>query len=723
MQDKFRDTFKLEALELLSTLEGTILDLENDPGNEESISSVFRVMHTIKGSGAMFGFLHISRFTHEIEDLMDMVRQGKKTVSQDLIDILLVSRDHIRDMLDETDPPPSEFLDVSEKILDKVRQAGGMSSTDSPVSQKKPSQADSSAPQTAGAGENIATEISFSGKEMLTYRIRFVPDKDFFQNGSNPLALLRELRELGDCTCIPYTQNIPDLSDIQPESSYFYWDIILTSSAEIHRIEEVFLFVREHCELKIDSIDELSMDDLEPSKRLGQILLERGVVKPEQVSAALEKQKRIGQVLQDEGVNSFDIEAALEEQEHIKRSRKRLIDDSSKQGVRVASEKLDELIDLVGELVTLQARVSSTAHELEHTTLSNLAENLQHLTDELRESTLGIRMLPISGVFSKFRRLVRDLSQQLGKNIELETYGEDTELDKTILDKLTDPLMHLIRNAVDHGIEYPAERTAAGKSACGTIQVKAEQFGANILISIEDDGRGLNREAILEKAIARNLISDTASLSDKDILDLISTPGFSTVSEVTEVSGRGVGMDVVKQQIDALNGTLEVYDSKQGGTCFVLILPLTLAIIDGLLIRTGDDYYVIPLSVVEECIEWAPDSGKKSTSGMGGEVLTIQNRGKIISSILLRNYFSINAQWPDIHQAIVVNHRNEKIGIIADQVIGSHQTVIKPLGRLYKDIPGISGATILGDGSVALILDIQRLSGEVVQSEREKINA
>ncbi|GAB6090392.1 chemotaxis protein CheA [Spirochaeta dissipatitropha] len=723
MQDKFRDTFKLEALELLSTLEGTILDLESDPGDAESISSVFRVMHTIKGSGAMFGFLHISRFTHEIEDLMDMVRQGQKAVNQDLIDILLVSRDHIRDMLDEADPPPSELLEASEKILQKVRQAGGGSTNDSPVSQSGASQVHASTTQSSLSGANQITESGFTSTEMLTYRIRLVPDNDFFRNGSNPLALLRELRELGDCTCIPYTHNVPDLIDIEPESSYFYWDIILTSCAEIHQIEDVFLFVRDRCALKIDSIDELSMDDLEPSKRLGQILLERGVVKPEQVSAALDKQMRIGQVLQDEGVNAFDIEAALEEQEHIKRSRKRLLDDPSRQGVRVASEKLDDLIDLVGELVTLQARVSSTAHELDHATMSNLAENLQHLTDELRESTLSIRMLPISGVFSKFRRLVRDLGQKLGKNIELETRGEDTELDKTILDKLTDPLMHLIRNAVDHGIEYPAERTAAGKPSCGTILVKAEQFGANILISIEDDGRGLNRDAILEKAIARNLISDTSSLNDKDILDLISMPGFSTVSEVTEVSGRGVGMDVVKQQIDALNGTLEVYDSERGGTCFVLVLPLTLAIIDGLLIKTGTEYYVIPLSVVEECIEWSPDSGKSSESGMGREVLTIQNRGKMISSILLRNYFSIDEQWPDIHQAIVVNHRNEKIGIIADQVIGSHQTVIKPLGRLYKDIPGISGATILGDGSVALILDIQRLSSEVAQSEREKINA
>ncbi|MFW6363119.1 MAG: chemotaxis protein CheA, partial [Spirochaeta sp.] len=334
-----------------------------------------------------------------------------------------------------------------------------------------------------------------------------------------------------------------------------------------------------------------------------------------------------------------------------------------------------------------------------------------------RDSTLSVRMLPIGAVFAKFRRLVRDISRQLGKEVDLVTLGGDTEMDKTVLEQLTDPLLHIIRNAVDHGIELPEVRKAAGKSSTGTVTLEALHSGANVVITITDDGKGLDRGAILKKAVEKGLVESDANLTDAQIAGLLTMPGFSTASEVTELSGRGVGMDVVRQQVEGLGGTLDIGGNNAGGTAITLVLPLTLAIIDGLLIRVGDTYYIIPLSSVEECLEWTAGTRSANTAKEDSGQQVISSRGSLLSIISLRHYLDIADSAPQIQQIVVVNHRGQKAGLIVDQVIGGHQTVIKNLGMLYRDIPGISGASIMGDGSVALILDIQRLTAEVSRSE------
>ncbi|AFG37924.1 chemotaxis protein CheA [Spirochaeta africana] len=720
MQDKFRETFKAEALELLQTLESTLLDLENDAADTTSIASVFRVMHTIKGSGAMFGYQHISHFTHELETFMDRIRQGKMQVVPELIDILLQSRDHISVLLETPDPPPQSLQDTSARIIDLVRGVSG-NDPDRGVSAVSPAAAAGGASGVqAGRGANGSATGGKPGevheRPLITYRIRFVPERGLFRNGTNPLALLKELHVLGDCTCVPYVSSMPALAEFDPEDCYLRWDIILTTAAARTEIEDVFLFVQGDCQLQIDPVDDLSFEELEPSKRLGQILIERGVVTQQEIEAAVAAQLRLGQVLQSQGVDAYEIQSALEEQQHIRRSRKKLQDDSAQQSVRVSSDKLDVLVDLVGELVTLQSRLQQTALQLEHPTLVSLSENLQRITTELRDSTLNVRMLPIGAAYAKFRRLVRDLCRQLDKEVDLVTVGGDTELDKTVLEKLTDPLMHIIRNAVDHGIEQPAQRAASGKPSEGTVTLSAEHAGANVIISVTDDGKGLDREAILAKAIDRELVAPGSRLSDADIAGLLTLPGFSTAAEVTELSGRGVGMDVVRQQVEQLGGSFDIGDSDSGGTRVTLVLPLTLAIIDGLLTRVGNDHYVIPLSAVDECLEYREEDADRSRKSDAGQQV-MANRGSLLSVVQLRHYFGVANPAPALQQVVVVKHRAGQIGLVVDQVVGSHQTVMKNLGLLYRDIPGISGATILGDGSVALVLDIQRLSAEIEHQE------
>ncbi|MFW5800421.1 MAG: chemotaxis protein CheA [Spirochaeta sp.] len=705
MQDKFRETFKIEALELLQTLESVVLDLESDPRDRDSIASVFRVMHTIKGSGAMFGYLHISRFTHELETVMDEIRQGRMQVEPELVDILLTSRDHIRVLLEESDPPPADLQEKSEELIQRVRVFSGAKS----ASAEKQVSSQSRKPQVQPSHELHSA--------LVTYRIRFVPHAGLYRNGTNPLALLKELHGLGECTCIPYVPRMPPLDMLDPEDCYLQWDILLTTDLGTPAISDVFMFVLDDCELKIDPVDDLSYDELAPAKRLGQILVERGVVSEDKLEEALGTQRRLGQVLQERGVESYEIQSALEEQDHIKRSRKKIQEDAAQQSVRVSSDKLDVMIDLVGELVTLQARLQQTSVEIENPHLLTLSENLQRITNELRDSTLSVRMLPIGAVFAKFRRLVRDISRQLGKEVDLVTLGGDTEMDKTVLEQLTDPLLHIIRNAVDHGIELPEVRKAAGKSSTGTVTLEALHSGANVVITITDDGKGLDRGAILKKAVEKGLVESDANLTDAQIAGLLTMPGFSTASEVTELSGRGVGMDVVRQQVEGLGGTLDIGGNNAGGTAITLVLPLTLAIIDGLLIRVGDTYYIIPLSSVEECLEWTAGTRSANTAKEDSGQQVISSRGSLLSIISLRHYLDIADSAPQIQQIVVVNHRGQKAGLIVDQVIGGHQTVIKNLGMLYRDIPGISGASIMGDGSVALILDIQRLTAEVSRSE------
>ncbi len=695
-KDKHNEVFLEEAKELLAELETALLELEETPEDKDLIGRIFRAMHTIKGSGAMFGYDLVSKFTHEIETIFDLVRNGKMAVSKDLVNLTLQARDQIKFML-ETPEMGTDELDKNTRIIDQLKglvPAGAMA---------KP------ATSTSTAGSSTAPAAS-SGS-IATYRIFFNPSRDIFRTGANPVQLLQELHSLGECTVVAQIQNLPFLEDLDPESSYTSWDILLTTDRGLNAIKDIFLFVQDDSELKIDVVDVIDPSqqvDYQPyTKKLGDILLERGDVSPEEVKQALSAQQRFGQILVGMGaVGSDKVASALAEQEHVRDVRDKRQKEESVMSVRVPAEKLDRLVDLVGELVTVQARFSQAAAEKqrEQSSYLTIAEEIERLTAELRDNTMSIRMLPIGTTFSRFKRLVRDLSRDLGKEIELTTEGAETELDKTVIERLGDPLVHLIRNSIDHGIEDTAVRKAAGKPGQGTIHLAAVHSGANVLIRIADDGAGIDAEAVRTKAVENGIIAPTAELPEQELFALIFAPGFSTAKKVTNVSGRGVGMDVVKKAIDALRGTIDISSSRGRGTTITLKLPLTLAIIDGFLTKIDTEHFVFPLSLVEECIE-LPRGDRETADGRH----LANVRGNLVPYVRLREQFMISGSMPDIEQIVITRVSDRRVGFVVDSVIGGHQTVIKNLGKFYHEIKGISGATILGDGTVALILDVPNL--------------
>ena len=670
--------FRQEAADLLVQLEATLLDLEDHPQDAALVDKAFRALHTIKGSGGMFGFTAVADFTHHLETAFDQVRTHQRPVSASLISLTLDSLDHIRGLIETPDT-----VDVArgEQLLAALRAIGGATTAVAVMPPPANADADKHPPGPA------------------TWRIRFKPGADVMSFGSNPLLLLKELAQMGPCTATPLANDVPPLEELVPHKCHMAWDILLTTELPRADIEDVFLFVADESQLSIERLGAALDDD----KRVGDILVERGDVHPADVTEALAKQQRIGELLVAEGKTSPDrVESALAEQQHV-RDRARG-PQTEAQTVRVQADRLDSLMDQVGELVIAQARLRQLAGLSNDLNMRALAEEIERLSADLRDTTMSIRMLPIGTLFGRFRRLVRDLSQSLGKQVALTTAGEDAELDKTVIENLNDPLVHLIRNALDHGLEDPATRLAHGKPAEGRVHLSAVHSGAQVLITVSDDGRGLDRAAIRAKAEDRGLIAAGAELSDSELYALIFQPGFSTASSVSSVSGRGVGMDVVKQAIAALRGSIDITSTPGLGSSVTLKLPLTLAIIDGLLVRVATGSYVLPLSAVEEVVDLTAQQDVAST---GRSFLNI--RGDIVPFVRLRELFNTPGK-PDLYQKVVIVTAGERrIGLVVDQVIGQYQTVIKSLSQLVDDVEGFSGATILGDGSVALILDVPHL--------------
>ncbi|BDV42398.1 chemotaxis protein CheA [Geotalea uraniireducens] len=694
--DAHRQAYKEEAYELLAELETSLLELEEAPDDFDLINRVFRAMHTIKGSGAMFGFDDIAAFTHEVETVFDLVRNGGMAVTTELVNLTLSSRDLIKGLLDASDGgEPVAATDLAE-VVARLKRLVPAPKIGSPLP--------------AGPAAEPAA-VADAGKVVpVTYRLRFVPVPEVTVNGTNPLLLLGELRELGKCRIVAQMANVLLLDALNPECCYIFWDVILTTDRGIDAIKDVFIFIEDDCELKIDVIDDGGALDTDADyKKLGIILTERGDLSLAEMDEILSRQKRFGELLVENNVVPPEkVESALVEQQHVKEVRKERQAQENASSIRVPADKLDLLVNLVGELVTVQARLSQTAAGKADPVLVTIAEEVERLTNELRDTALNIRMLPIGTTFSKFKRLVRDLSAELGKDIELTTAGAETELDKTVIEKLNDPLVHLIRNSLDHGIEAPEARLAAGKPRQGTVHLAAVHSGDSVLITITDDGAGLDKEAIRAKGIERGIIPANAELSDKEIFGLIFAPGFSTAKTVTSVSGRGVGMDVVKKAIEALRGTIDLASERGKGTVITIKLPLTLAIIESLLVKIGVDSFVIPLSIVEECVELTRDDLKNAH---GRNLANV--RDQIVPYVPLRERFRIAGETPEIEQIVITRVHDSRIGFVVDHVVGEHQTVIKSLGKMYKDVNGLSGATILGDGSVALILDIPRLVRDV----------
>ncbi|BFM05767.1 chemotaxis protein CheA [Halioxenophilus aromaticivorans] len=671
------ETFRIEAREHLATLEESLLELEESPEALHHVDQAFRAMHTIKGAGGMFGYHDLSQFTHYLESALDQLREGGLVLSSEFISLMLEAVDAIKSMIAEPAFTVDQNL-LAQALLSRLRRLV-------PNLDEQQVEVEASS-QAAGEGPAI-------------YRVRFKPNQTTFTDGFDVVPILRELSALGECSVTTKTEAIPPLEQFESSNCYLAWDVVVTSCASRSDIEETFMFVEDDWSIGIEKID--LQDTSKESDQLGELLVSRGLVTPQQVDANLSDEQRLGKALSEQGlVKGSDVNAALKEQQATRQLKQALQHNKVEDTVRVPAARLDALMNLVGELVIVQARLSQYSHQHHDETIVSISEDLDLLSTELRDQTFSIRMLPIGTTFGRFRRLVRDLSNNLDKKIQLVTKGAETELDKMVIDKLSDPLVHLIRNSIDHGIETAAEREQLGKPECGTIQLVAEHSDSNVIIHIRDDGRGLNRDSIYAKALSKGLVTAQDILSDNEICQLIFEPGFSTAATVSDISGRGVGMDVVKRSIQELGGKIDLVSTQGEGTHLTIRLPMTLAIIEGLMVKVADEYYVLPLGLVEECIEYEKSS---RTSARCQRLVTL--RGAQVPCMHLREWFDVDGVNPTIEQIVITRIEQERFGFVVDEVVGQYQTVIKRLGKMYEGIIGFSGATILGDGSVAMILD------------------
>ena len=655
-------TFLNEAEDLLVRIEEIALDLKPGETPGETINQLFRAFHTLKGSGAMFGFDHVAGFTHHVETVLDQVRGGFVPISEALIQLILRSKDQIKRLLEAAQneaPPPTaaglEIIAALNQLLPPTTPADGPAGA-------KIAPAPAPAPAKAAPAQQ-------------TFRIRFRPDPLMMASGTNPITLLNELRALGECRVAADPVGVPELEPLQPDHCYLAWNITLTTHHSADAIRDVFIFVEDGSELEIAAAEASPAEPIPPAE-------------PAATLAAIPE---ITKEIRKEAPPAATAAPVLP-------ARKSPTKEAT---VRVPSERLDRLVNLVGELVMNQSRLTQVASSASVPNLSGPVEELERLVAELRDNVLGIRMMPIGATFSRFKRLVHDLSRELGKEIEMVTEGEDTEMDKTVLDQLGDPLVHIIRNSIDHGIEPPDQRVALGKPRGGTIRLTAAHVASNVVITIVDDGRGIDVAAVRAKAVERGLIAADAALSEANLRDLILLPGFSTAKCITSVSGRGVGMDVVKRQIDALRGQLALTSQPGQGTIITLTLPLTLAIIEGLLVQVGPDQFIVPMSVVTENVELTRLERARHN---GRNVISV--RGELVPYVGLREVFAVPGPGLDLEKIVIARHGNERVGLVVDRVLGSHQTVIQPLGKFYRNIELVSGATIMGDGRVALILDL-----------------
>ncbi|MFZ1084677.1 MAG: chemotaxis protein CheA [Terracidiphilus sp.] len=681
--DQFKQAFREEGREVLVDLESALLELCDNRADHALVGRVFRALHTLKGSGAMFGFEDMATFTHNLETAFDEVRNGRLQISSELIDLTLSALDQIRAMLEEgiegaAEADPAACAD----ILAKVRHLTGK--PEKKVTEKKTAPAAREATASASAGsESSPKDSSGPARE---WSIRFAPGAEFMLSGANPLLLLHELKGLGGLAVRASLAALPPLEELDPERCYVSWEMVLATTAGREAIRDVFIFVEDSCELTIEPI-------LEPLSVAGP----SAAIPARGASSAPSAAEIIARALEDKREN--------------RGGRRNYDAPDNATSLRVPAAKLDQFVDLVGELVTVQARLSEIAAKHEDLEISSVSEEIERLTSSLRENSMNIRMMPIRGTFEKFRRLVHDLARDLGKSVELTIEGADTELDKTVIDQLSDPLMHLIRNSMDHGIESPEERAERGKPATAVIHLAARHSGASVLIAVSDDGGGINADAVRSRAIERGLTTENAQLTEQEIYSFIFQPGFSTAKQVTDVSGRGVGMDVVRQRVDSLRGSIDVASKQGQGTTVTLRLPLTLAIIDGLLVRIGDSFFVLPLANTQECVELT----QADVEAANGKHLA-HVRGELIPYIRLREYFGIRSARPKIEQIMIVETEAGRYGFVVDVVLGDCQTVIKNLGRFYRHVQVVSGATILGNGTVALILDPERLAQEAVRA-------
>ena len=725
---QFQDAFFEEAAEHLAIVEEGLLALEQHPEDVDLLNKIFRSAHSIKGTSGMFGFNAVAQFTHKMETLLDLLRNGQKVVTPQIADLLLKSTDCLKTLIDaaktgapvdgETVQRLTAELAAASALGEGVRGAGRGARGDAKES-----------------SSSHPLPLAPSLSPLHQYTIAWTPPEWLFQRGLDPLQIFKELANLGTLSEVTIdSSKLPELAAMDPEKCYLAWTMKLETAEDRQVVDAEFEFVREDSVLVITEEvrgkeSGVRSEDVqasrEPSaaphpspltpdgnegepKPLGEILVESGIVSRDTLDKALSQQKRVGEILiEQHAATPQQISQALQKQQDSAAHAKKGTDTAS---IRVDTAKIDKLINLVGELVITQSMLSDLGSRFEMRQMPVLLERiaqLEHNTREIQERVMGIRMMPIGTAFSRFPRLVRDLSAKAGKKIQLVLSGEETELDKTVIESIGDPLTHLVRNSADHGLESPEERLDNNKPELGTVRLNAFHEGGSICIIVEDDGRGLNREKILAKAIKQGLISQNDKPSDDQIWPLIFKPGFSTAEKVTDISGRGVGMDVVKRNIEGLGGTVSIKTALGKGTTFTLKLPLTLAIIDGMTIRVGHETYILPMLSIVESIQ--PKADRVKTIVGKGEVMDV--RGTYHPMIRLYEVFGLEPEHKDPTKAIlmILETEGERIAVMVDEILGQQQVVIKSMEQNFRKVDGIAGATILGDGTVGFILDVRGL--------------
>ncbi len=668
---RFRATFFVEAAEHLAHMEAALLQLENAPQDSELLNTIFRAAHSIKGASTTFGVDEVGRFTHVLENLLDRMRDGLISVNGEVVEVLLTSVDVIEGLIaaakDGALPPDN----VEATLLELNRVNGNPTSVDN---------------------KTTAPPAKTDNDTTRTLRIGFQPSRDFFRFGQEPSLLLRELHELGEVKSIKVdASQLPLLTEMDPESCYLSWELELHTTLADEKVAEVFMFLDDASRFTINEVGlptALSASTSASTSANACVSNSSGV---DDSAVAVE---------------SKSLSVADKPAASVATSRPATIPEN--ETVRVDRARLDEMINQIGELVIGTSMVEQVLKSLTGGNESPAMDQLAKIVRDLQEMSLSLRMVPIAATFQKMARVVRDLSRKLDKKIEFSTEGEDTELDKSVVDQIGDPLVHMVRNAADHGVETSAERLAAGKPEQGRVHLRAYQQGGNIFIEIEDDGRGLNRQRIVQKAIERGIISADDNLSDNEICNLIFQPGFSTAETVTDVSGRGVGMDVVRRNVESLQGSVSIRSEIGKGSLITVRLPLTLAILDGLLIRLEEEVYVLPLLSVVESICIQPKEIQRVVGA--GEVVLL--RGEVVPVIRLNQVLSLKSSQMDELSGllVIVEDQGRRFALVVDELLGQQQVVIKNLETNFQKVPGVAGATILGNGRVALILDLFAIS-------------
>lgn len=685
-------TFLEEATENLQVMEEGLLELEKTGYSYELIDQIFRAMHTVKGGSGLVGLNKISDLAHHLENILDRIRDSGCGLTMEVFNILFTGIDFIKKML-ETDNFEDEELLVQMDVFINTLET------------YENKQAENTSP--IGANDKAFHKAKQSEKKTY-YRIELKFRRDIFETGTDPLMLLLELQEMGNLLEVyANTTSLPKLAELDPYQLYIYWTVFFETEKPLEEIETIFIFVRDENEIKIEDISSELEIWFSGDKKTGELLLDRGLVSKKDIEAVLSKQKRLGELLVDEGVILKD------QVEHVLTKQQQFREQEQASTIRVDTHKLEGILNSIAELLIAQSRVKELVFNLfkgERTMnveLYNSFQEVDKIIRFLQEEVLNASMIPIGGTFIRYQRMVRDLAREKGKEINIVLSGKETELDKKVIEKIADPLKHLLRNSIDHGIELPQERIAKGKTPEGTIWLNAYHQEGNIIIEIKDDGRGINEEAVRAKALERGLISKDDELSPQEIRQLLFRPGFSTAKEITDISGRGVGLDVVMTNIKNLRGSIELLSEKDKGTSFIIRLPLTLAIIDGMMVRVGGERFVIPLTSISEFVKIQTKDILKAED----KAVIVHLRKEYIPYIGLYEIFNIEPKYTAPTEGIIVvlKENQKSLALLVDEIIGQEQVVIKSLRENMGQVEGIAGATILGDGKVAVILDVSSL--------------